>query len=420
MVIQFQPILGLGTRKSHLLSQCGSQNVNLRGHSFMTRFLIGVMPKAMYRNSPETFDVFLTKAMQDFEKLYFQGLDVGCGTLRFVVLGLKGDLPFLSKAGHLTRTFMHIRKGPAGPKSKALTGCCWKCSAGSAAICFEDLSRNPDWIHTCGPNNTLPWDVIPPWFDHVPHVPSDKGSFFKLDVLHIYHLGIGRDFGASALTCLLGLFEGSIPDKLASMNLQLKRFLKATRKQVHFKLLTRDLLGYTSESVYPSGHWNKAFDTPVLLDFAHWLLQQHEDEMNASRELMIIGSACQAMSVFMNVLLVAGLWLTPGQASESGENGLHFLACYQKLVALCYHAGKCRFNLVPKLHCFHHLCLDLIQRAGRGCKAQNPLSECTFQDEDFIGRVSRLSRRVSPRLQCVRTIQRYLVATKYSLPGNGE
>ena len=109
----------------------------------MTRFLIGVMPKAMYRNTPEAFDAFMAKMMQDFEKLYFAGLEFRGRVFRFLVLGLKGDLPFLSKAGHLSRTFMHIRKGPAGPKSKPLKGCCWRCLAGSAEFCFEDFFRRP-------------------------------------------------------------------------------------------------------------------------------------------------------------------------------------------------------------------------------------------------------------------------------------
>ena len=420
MVLQFQPILGLGSRASNPLKKVRSEpGINLQGHSFATRFLTGVVPKSLYKANPEHFDEFVRVAFEDLESLYYNGLWVRDDRLlRFVVLGIKGDLPFLSKAGHLTRTFMNIRKGPEGPNSKALTGCCWKCAAGSSAVPFEDLSSSPSWLGTQGPNNDLPWNTIPPFLEMVPHVLSDKGSFFKLDLLHIYHLGIGRDFAASSLCMAFDfVYEGSVPDKIANMNLDLKLFLKESRRQVHFKLLTRDLLGYTSENVFPCGHWNKAFDTPVLIEFVSWLLRKYDDALNSHRELLLIAAACDAMSRFMRNLLKAGLWLGPAEASSCGEDGLYFLMSYGKLAELCYTANKCRYNMVPKLHCFHHICIDLAHKASLGIFQLNPLSQCTFQDEDFIGRVSRLSRRVNPRRQCLRTIQRYLVATRYELPG---
>ena len=422
MVLQFQPILGMGSRASNPLKRSrdgsGGAGVNLQGHSFTTRFLAGVMTKQTYKSNPEHFDMFLKVVFEDLESLYYNGISVrdDC-TLRFLVLGLKGDLPFLTKAGHLNRTFMNIRKGPAGPNSKPLTGCCWMCAAGSSAVPFEEFTRSPAWLQTVGPNNELPWATIPDFMEHVPHVLEDKGSFFKLDLLHVYHLGIGRDFAASSLVVALNLiYQGAIPDRLASMNRHLKQYLKESRKQVHFKLLTRDLLGYNSERSFPAGHWNKAFDTPVLIEFVGWLVRQDIAIFRSERRLRIIASACDAMSRFMRSLLRAGLWMQKQQAAECGEDGLHFLLCYNKLAIISFNAGQCRYNMVPKLHCFHHLCLDLLHKSVYLTFLLNPLSQCTFQDEDFVGRVSRLSRRVSPRLQCLRTIQRYLVATRYELP----
>ena len=419
MVMQFQPILGLGSRASNPLKRWQSKpGYNLQGHSFTTRFLTGVIPKTMYESDPQHFDEFVRIAFQDLEQLYYNGFQVGNDCrLRFLVLGVKGDLVFLSKCGHFTRTFLRVRKAPEGANSKPLSGCCWKCAAGTNAMPFEELTLSPAWLNTVGHNNVLPWDTMPPFLEHMPHVISDKGSFFKLDILHIYHLGIGRDFAASSLTMALDrIYVGNIADRLASMNTDLKAFLKASRKQVHFKVLTRDLLGYSSAKVFPSGHWNKAFDTPVLIEFCCWLLQKNEAVLNSDRMLQIIASACGAMTRFMVCLLAAGLWMDQQESLQCGENGLYFLACYAKLADLSYQASLCRYNLVPKLHCFHHVCLDLIYKSRSAQFQMNPISQCTFQDEDFIGRVSRLSRRVSPRLQCLRTIQRYLIATRYQLP----
>ena len=419
MVLQFQPILGFGSRASHPLKRrCAAAGVNLQGHSFTTRFLTSVLPKSMYKNHAAHFDGFVKAAFEDLEQLYYSGLRIHDDrTLRFIVLGLKGDLPFLVKSGHLTRSFVNVRKGPENPKSRPLTGCCWKCAAGSSAVPFEEFTRSPAWLTTTGPNNELPWTTIAPFLDHVPHVLEDKGAFFKLDLLHIYHLGIGRDFAASSLVVVLDLvYEGSIPEKLASMNVDLKQYLKSAKKQVHFKLLTRDILGYDSDKSFPAGHWNKAFDTPVLIEFTGWVLRRYNVILNSHRMLQIIASACDAMSRFMHNLLRSGLWMRQAVAADSGEDGLYFLACYGKLARLSFEVRKCRYNMVPKLHCFHHVCLDLIRKSSHLSYLLNPLAECTFQDEDFVGRVARLSRRVSPRLQCLRTIQRYLIATRYELP----
>ena len=415
MIVQFQGVLGFGSRMSDTIAG-GRTGINLKGHSFTTRFLVGVLQKAIYKTDPNTFQVFLLHMMQNFRSLYYDGICLGGTTLRFVVLGMKGDLPFLAKAGNLNRTFMNIRKAPRTAKSKPLTGCCWMCAAGTDAVPFEEFTTAPKWLATSGRQNALPWHCMPLFFDDVPHVVHDKGAFFKLDVLHIYHLGIGRDFVGSALTMALTTFyETSVEVALKEMNQELKQFLKASGKQVHFKTITRDVLGFTSEGVYPAGHWSKAMDTPVLMEFTSWIIQQRPNKLNESRDLQIICSACEAMSDLMRALLKAGLWLNSNEAGMCSDCGLHFLACYSKLANLSYQRSSCRFNLVPKLHCFHHICMDLRSQARTSNFALNPLSQCTFQDEDFVGRVARISRRVSPRLQSLRTIQRYLVATRQEL-----
>ncbi|CAE7621704.1 unnamed protein product [Symbiodinium sp. CCMP2592] len=417
MVIQFQPVLGFGSRLSHPLGQ--KTGINLQGHSFTTRFLIGVMPKQMYRDALDVFDAFMVEAMRSLESLYYEGLQLLDGrVLRFLVVGLKGDLPFLAKAGHLNRTFLNVRKAPERPSSKPLVGCCWMCGAGSPNIPFEEFGKHPRWLSTCGANNALPWNTMPPLFNHVPaHVQEDRGSFFKLDVLHIYHLGVGRDFAGSSLTVLLEqVYQGdTLPEKLQAMNDDLKRFCASTGKQVHFKQLTRELLGCASNNKYPTGHWNKASDTPTLVGFVLWVLEQHAADVAQSRMLQVMSSASEAVGCFMRELLRAPLWLSPEQAQRAGEASLHFLQCYAKLVHIFYTKGECKYNLVPKLHNMHHLSLGLLDSASKGQSATNPLSYACFQDEDFIGRVSRLSRRISPKLLVRRTVERYLIATKYQL-----
>ena len=74
------------------------------------------------------------------------------------------------------------------------------------------------------------------------------------------------------------------------------------------------------------------------------------------------------------------------------------------------------FNLRPKVHFFHHFLTDLealISQAPQHGPIFNSAGVFNCEaNEDWIGRVSRISRKVSPRLPIRRTIGRYLVACR--------
>lgn len=412
MVLQMQPLLGHGSAKSRQLSANGP-GVGLKGHSFTTRFLYGVLEKQIYSENPKAFHRFLTAMAEDLQRLYYAGvwhqrLQV---TFRFCIVGCKGDLPFLSLAGNLVRTFRHIRKRKVGRTSKPLTGCCWICFGGSEHIPFEDFRARPLWLETMGSANPAPWDMLPPFLEYMPTNVSDLGSFFKVDVLHTYHLGVGRDFAASSLVYLLGHYEDSVPNSLEKMNSDFKAFLQESKRVVHFRKFTRDLLGYPGDKDYPVGHWSKAMDTSVVVEFVLWLADKFGADDRADQ---LLRSACRGIATCMRTMLESGLWMGGAEAEAAGRAGFHFVQCYGKLVRYFFDQGMCLYNLVPKLHAWHHICLFLMDGGPRGF-ALNPLSYSCFQDEDFVGRVSRISRRVSPKLLHLRTIQRYLLATRQEL-----
>lgn len=335
MIFQFQPCMGHGTMHSRPVKP-NSIGVSLKGHSFTTRFLFGVLQKAIYSNDPSTFERFLEHMALDLQSLYHVGVKherTGV-VFKFCVIGVKGDLPFLAKAGNMNRTFLHIRKRPVGPSSKPLTGCCFLCLAGSeqpdGSIPFEDFSDNPRWLRTTGQGNPLPWERYPPFLQFLPHSPEDPPSFFKLDVLHLYHLGVGRDFGASSLVYLMTLYEAeSIPKAIEKLNSDFKSFLLSSKKVVHFKQITKDLLGYISSKAYPVGHWNKAMDTPVVVQFAEWLVEKFGGESTPD---LLIRSGCKAIGVCMRTMLSSALWLDRSEAKIVGDAALHFAQCYGKLV----------------------------------------------------------------------------------------
>lgn len=76
---------------------------------------------------------------------------------------------------------------------------------------------------------------------------------------------------------------------------------------------------------------------------------------------------------------------------------------------------KPRFSLVPKLHCFHHFAITMDRDAQRAEWVINPLSTSVQMQEDFIGRPSRVSRRVGVRQLHRNTLYRSLINTKRAL-----
>lgn len=68
----------------------------------------------------------------------------------------------------------------------------------------------------------------------------------------------------------------------------------------------------------------------------------------------------------------------------------------------------------------HHGCLQLLRQAQRAEEDEtiwtiNPLAESVQQREDYIGRPSRLSRRVCPPKMHFRVCQRSLIAVMQAL-----
>ena len=200
MVIQFQSVIGQGSRFSSTSrkrkldegenDECWGLQFNLQGHSFTTRFLIATMLKQYYHEDVSPLLLLMKHVSGFFGELYAEGVQYRGKVLKFALLGVKGDLPFLSKIASMQRNFLHIRKQHVVRKksSKSLPGCCWLCSAGKPGFLFEDFSQSAPWTTTMGLENEQPWRSQPTILDHVLHDQLAQPSFFKLDLFHILNL----------------------------------------------------------------------------------------------------------------------------------------------------------------------------------------------------------------------------------------
>ena len=73
----------------------------------------------------------------------------------------------------------------------------------------------------------------------------------------------------------------------------------------------------------------------------------------------------------------------------------------------------CLWAMKPKLHTLAHIVCTAFQHFTVATDhVINPLAESTFMCEDFVGRVSRLSRRVSAKQHGKKILYRYMVAAR--------
>ena len=84
-----------------------------------------------------------------------------------------------------------------------------------------------------------------------------------------------------------------------------------------------------------------------------------------------------------------------------------YCSCYWMLSFAAPHL----FPLFPKIHAVQHTWLTLKNESATHGYGMNPLTASCQLDEDTIGRVSRVSRRVNVRLVVLRTLQRHLMSS---------
>lgn len=103
-----------------------------------------------------------------------------------------------------------------------------------------------------------------------------------------------------------------------------------------------------------------------------------------------------------------GCWIPRHRVTPLYRAGNHFLQAYQFMAYKTLSRGQTHFSMIPKLHMFHHLMEEMEFQSVRAGWAWNCLIDACYQEEDFVGRTSYLTRCVSIRCQVVRTLYRYL------------
>ena len=395
----------LGLPRKFLKLRC-----NYRGHSLTTRFGHAFLPKSLYNNAT-IFQAVVSHAVDESLKMATDGVrDPPTGKpFHMVVLNAVGDWSWLHKIGGFTRSYHNMeragRQAGAG-ESKRPVEICQLCRAGQLDVPYEELhTRQPRWLGTLFVDN--PW-VTTPSFCRLWHAPGQAAGLFAWDIFHSWHLGVGKAHVSSCLAILSELEAGGNVDaRFEALSQEFIAWSKRERQPRLMAKLSKEFLGWATKKDYPGGSWHKGAITTTLMKFLEYKLAR--TDLSADALLPLASEATTTMNLCLQKLYQHDeVFLEPSVASAIGELGLRFLRRFSSLARGAFDEGRCLWPLLPKLHSLHHIFITLVQQAGSQHVALHPLCHGTQQDEDYVGRPSRLSRRVAPQRASERCLQRYL------------
>ena len=404
-VFSFHSVLGNGTRASsskdtRRVSKCYlKMKLNFKGHTYATRLLSAVLPLKLQHAHEECFSTLLRAAYEDARYMTMTGVeDLHGRRYHMVLLGTVADWPFLHKAGKLRCTFANVVKRVDQVAGRI----CHLCEAGPHHTPWEEIAtRNPAWAQTL--NVASPFDELPP-ASIIPHSPGQLANHFKFDVFHCWHLGVGRNFAGSFLALLSNQESASnVDERFQQLTERYKAWCRSSGHSPLVSKITKELIGWSATTEYPTAGWYKADITTTMLEFFESLEGGLREPL-----LQLALEAAKAINQFFRLLYASDVWVSPADAHKAAQLLFKFLRRYQQCAQDAHDECRPLFILQPKCHPLHHMACDLLQRSKAGLESVNPLAFSCQMSEDFIGRPSRLSRRVTARGTIRRVIQRYL------------
>ena len=381
---------------------------NFLGHTCTTRFLHCAVPRKLHQQDC-VFDAIMANATE--EALYMMETGVVqayTGRRVFMAtLSITGDWQWLHKCGRLCRSFNNVPKRlPNSGVLNSTGGICHRCCAGKDQVPWETIhERDPAWLGTCFTESAF---TSLPSFCSLPHVPGREENILAFDIFHSFHLGVGKIFVGSCLALLADEQAGNnIDNKFQLLEAHFFSWCRLRGESPILTRLTKDSIQWQTRADYPQGSWYKASVTTTFMKY----LEETLSAGNFSHEPMLVkaGEAATAVNLFFRELYKAEVFIPPESAIHISENGLRFLRRFAWLSKEAMKLERALWLLTPKAHALHHLILeDTLLPAKQGISPMNILCFSTQQDEDFIGRPSRLSRKVEPRKACRRVIERHL------------
>ena len=391
---------------------------NYKGHSFLTRFLLFGIPGYLYTGKSDLVRAHLEKVAQNLVTLFTDGLLVNGVRYYAALVGCKGDLKFqAATVAHMVRSYMNLGKVKAIP-------CCSLCLAGTEEIPMEDVRHEPLWAQSLFQQRPWKEDGVLPPFLQVPYDHNQPEHLYKLDVFHVFKVGIGRDIAGSSLVwfCKLGMFDfddasQALPARLVRCHSWFRLFCRAKKKSAGLRSFTKS---YFNAPTSASSPWtnSKGSDTMLLLKFIEWQLALHlrdvPDYLKPHQQMLELLKTVVTNSLEMcDVGYKHPLWIPRTCAQRQYCNIMTVVRGYKRLAKYFTDIGVAGFRLKPKLHALHHLAYSMkIVLEKPSPKLINWVAFACEMNEDHIGHTARMSRRLATKTLGLRLMQRYFLKTK--------
>ena len=117
----------------------------------------------------------------------------------------------------------------------------------------------------------------------------------------------------------------------------------------------------------------------------------------------------RALNTFMKYLYASRMFVEGRSKDIILASGTHLLQASARLAVLSTERREHRFPITPKHHMLYHIVSTFRWQVDLCGAGLSPVCESCAIDEDFVGHLARISRCASPRLACLRTVQRYLL-----------
>ena len=390
----------------HLRSKLMAQQTNMRGHSFLQHFILFLLPSSLHKTYPGLLPEMLRHISGCFRMLFYEGIMVNGKNWCFAVCGAKGDLKWFTKTALLDRSFERQAR-----VRNAM--CCHECLGGSDQMPWEDFRETPAWAPTRYAQR--PWSVAPPLavIPYIPHAPERQ---IKRDCFHLCKVGNFRDHAGSCICYMVhaNLFgvAGDFDSKLESAYGAFQLYCRATGTSASLRSFTRAFLNYPRFDAFP---WvnSKGSDTMILL---RWLVVQcagFETDPQSGADptyMRIMKETSKAALACFDLMNSHGMFLHKTCAMTLYAEWTRYINGFSALANKCLNDQYNLWGIKPKQHLIKHEALDAYDDLLGGAEfLLNPNFNNCEMNEDFIGRVCRLSRRFDSRHICKRVIQSTLL-----------
>ena len=394
------------TIPQHLKHALMKQRTNMTGHSFLQHWTLFVIPGASHHQYPGLLQAMMKLMADEFKALFYDGISIGQRNYCVAVCGHKGDLKWFTKVAMLDRSYEH-----QGRTRNIL--CCHECMAGQDHVPWEEVNTEmPAWAHTRFAQR--PWSTAPP-LAIVPFTPFPEEQL-KRDPFHTCKMGVFRDHTASTIAYLIheGFFgtDGDFDTKLKRAHGAFMLYCRATSQSPALRSFTRALFMYKNFRLYPYSNVKGSDNTLIL----KWLCVQiagflNDDSLSPDvTTLNLMKDTCHAALGIFHVMNNHGVALDRPCAITLYCETVRCINGFAALASRSMNQWYNLWGLKPKLHMLKHSAVELHEALQRGDEVLLNWSvyNCE-QNEDVVGRVSRLSRRMDTRTLCRRVLQSTLL-----------